>query len=153
MTDIHPLPPREERVSLNISPVKGVIFAIIVLGVFVFGFFAQYMPKPNISKDTAQVLGEDIIISESTESASLSGILKLGGKESDIKPEALYLTGKEFLASTTSELASKAAVQTEKVASEAAKNITEFVYKNTIERIINSLIRSLPEERQKQYSQ
>jgi len=43
--------------------------------------------------------------------------------------------------------------EAEKLASEAAQSMTDFIYKNTIEKVIHYLILALPESRQKDYPQ
>lgn len=96
------------------------------------------------------VLGEETSSTTSSSEADIAdGFTLPDGTK--VNPEGVFLTGRELVGSAASALASEAVSQTEKAASDAASNVTNFVYKNTIERIIDTLIKSLPEERRQQY--
>jgi cbb3-type cytochrome oxidase subunit 3 len=150
MTDIHPIVPDPPKIVL--SPVKVIVFIIILLGIVVFGFFTKSRSRGN---ETASkfILGEG---TQTLESYLPNGLKDSIGsaavKKNIVNPEILFQTGKQLVASEAEKLASQAGSQVEKVASDAAKNVTDFVYKNTIERIIDTLIQSLPQERQERYN-
>jgi len=147
MTDIHPIVPDPPRIEL--SPVKVVVFVVIIAGILLFGFLTRSRSNEN---QTKQVLGEDTQTLESYLPDGLTTtIASASATKEFVKPEVLFQTGKDLVASEAEKLASQAGEQVEKVASGAAKNVTDFIYKNTIERIIDTLIYSLPQERQNKY--
>ena len=148
MTDIHPIVPDPPKIAL--SPVKVVVFVIIVIGIIVFGVFTR--TKTREKNDNKLVLGEETQTLESYLPDGLKeSIASASANKNAVRPEMLFQTGKELVASQAERLASQAGEQVEKVASGAAKNVTDFIYKNTIERIIDTLIFSLPQERQERY--
>lgn len=150
MTDIHPLVPDPPK--LGLSPVKVVVFSIIIVGILVFGFLTRSKSKSLDANSAKLVLGEDTQTLESYLPDDVaSTIASASAKKDLVKPEMLFQTGKDLVASQAEKLASQAGEQVEKVASGAAKNVTDFIYKNTIERIIDTLIFSLPQERQDKY--
>lgn len=148
MTDIHPIVPDPPKIEL--SPIKVVVFSVIIVGILVFGFLTRSKSNKN---QTKLVLGEE---TQTIESYLPDGITETiasaSAKKELVKPEILFQTGKDLVASQAEKLASQAGEQVEKVASGAAKNVTDFIYKNTIERIIDTLIFSLPQERQERYN-
>lgn len=148
MTDIHPIVPDPPKIAL--SPVKVVVFVIIVIGIIVFGVFTR--TKTRETNNNKLVLGEETQTLESYLPDGLKeSIASASANKNAVRPEMLFQTGKELVASQAERLASQAGEQVEKVASGAAKNVTDFIYKNTIERIIDTLIFSLPQERQERY--
>jgi predicted PurR-regulated permease PerM len=148
MTDIHPIVPDPPKIAL--SPVKVVVFVIIVIGIIVFGVFTR--TKTRETNNNKLVLGEETQTLESYLPNGLKeSIASASANKNAVRPEMLFQTGKELVASQAERLASQAGEQVEKVASGAAKNVTDFIYKNTIERIIDTLIFSLPQERQERY--
>jgi hypothetical protein len=148
MTDIHPIVPDPPKIAL--SPVKVVVFVIIVIGIIVFGVFTRTKTREN--NNNKLVLGEETQTLESYLPDGLKeSIASASANKNAVRPEMLFQTGKELVASQAERLASQAGEQVEKVASGAAKNVTDFIYKNTIERIIDTLIFSLPQERQERY--
>ena len=149
MTDIHPIVPDPPKIIL--SPVKVIVFIIILLGIVVFGFFTKSRGRGN-EVTSKFILGEETRTLESYLPNGLKdSIGSAAVKKNIVNPEILFQTGKQLVASEAEKLASQAGSQVEKVASDAAKNVTDFVYKNTIERIIDTLIQSLPQERQERY--
>lgn len=150
MGDIHPLTPDPPK--LHLSRIKLLVSAVILCGVVIFGYLAQSGILPRRSTENTLVLGEDTRTLESYLPQDVADSLaSVSAHQSPVRPETLLLTGKEFVASGAARLASAAGSQVEHVASSAAHNITDFIYKNTVERIINTLIDSLPPERQQQY--
>ncbi|MBP6993651.1 hypothetical protein KBB12_00210 [Candidatus Woesebacteria bacterium] len=148
MTEIHPIVPDPPKIKL--SPVKVVVFVVIILGILVFGFFKR--TKTREQHNGKLVLGENTQTIESYLPDGLKdSVASVSAQKNLVKPEMLFQTGKDLVASQAGKLASQAGEQVEKVASGAAKNVTDFVYKNTIERIIDTLIYSLPQERQERY--
>ena len=148
MTDIHPIVPDPPKIAL--SPIKVVVFVIIVIGIIVFGVFTRTKTREN--NNNKLVLGEETQTLESYLPDGLKeSIASASANKNAVRPEMLFQTGKELVASQAERLASQAGEQVEKVASGAAKNVTDFIYKNTIERIIDTLIFSLPQERQERY--
>lgn len=150
MTDIHPIVPDPPKIAL--SPVKVVVFIFIILGIVVFGIFARTKKEISDENKSKLVLGEETQTLESYLPDGLKeSIASASANKNAVRPEMLFQTGKELVASQAERLASQAGEQVEKVASGAAKNVTDFIYKNTIERIIDTLIFSLPQERQERY--
>jgi hypothetical protein len=150
MTDIHPIVPDPPKIAL--SPIKVVVFLTILVGILVFGFFTKSKGRGVSEAGSTLVLGEGTRTLESYLPNGLKdSISSASAKKNLVNPDLLFQTGKELVASQAEKLASQAGSQVEKVASDAAKNVTDFVYKNTIERIIDTLIQSLPQERQERY--
>lgn len=150
MSDIQPLNP-EQLKKKPPSLFKVGTLAILMAGIFVFGILAQQESHIS-SQSSLSVLGEDTQTLESYLPDTIKQPLTLiATKEAQVETATLFDAGKEMLSSEAAKLASHAGAQVEKVASDAAQNVTDFVYKNTIERIINTLIQSLPVERQQQY--
>lgn len=149
MTEIHPIVPDPPQIEL--SPIKVVVFIIILVGILVFGFFTKSKSKGAGARSTL-ILGEETRTLESyLPNGIKDSIDSASAKKNLVNPDILFQTGKELVASQAEKLASQAGSQVEKVASDAAKNVTDFVYKNTIERIIDTLIQSLPQDRQERY--
>lgn len=150
MADIHPIPTPEPTPPIKLSPFKVGVFSLIVAGVALFGIFGRYIMAPEGIATSSQVLGEETSsLASSSEAHIADGLTLPDGTK--VNPEGVFLTGRELVGSAASALTEEAVAQTEKVASDAAHNITNFVYKNTIERMIDTLIKSLPEERRQQY--
>ncbi len=150
MVEIHPITP--DPPQLHVSRLKLVAFVVIVVGVVVFGYVARDRTRRSDVADAQTVLGSDTRTIESyLPDTFTTSIASLSGRQSPIRPESLLMTGKELVASGAARFASAAGSQVEQVASGAARNVTDFIYKNTIERIIDTLIHSLPPERQEQY--
>lgn len=148
MTEIHPIVP--DPPTIELSPLKVVVFMVIVFGILVFGFIKRTRPSTLTSESL--VLGETTQTLESYLPNRLKdSVASVSAQKNLVKPEMLLQTGKDLVASEAEKLASQAGEQVEKVASGAAKNVTDFIYKNTIERIIDTLIYSLPQERQERY--
>lgn len=151
MAEIHPISPDEP--SLHFSPIKVAIFTIIVLGIGVLGIVSRNRPTQLAQTTGTQVLGEGTQTLESYLPEDVKKTVSYAQSQNGkMDPETLLQTGKDMVASAAESLASQAGAQSERMASDAAKNVSDFVYKNTIERIIDSLIQSLPVDRQKQYS-
>lgn len=150
MTDIHPIVPDPPQIHL--SRIKVIVFVIIVAGILLFGYLTRSGRGLVSNANSKYVLGEDTRTIETYLPDGIkSSLASASAQKSLVQPQELLQTGRDLFASQAEKLASQAGSQVEKVASGAAKNVTDFVYKNTIERIIDTLIYSLPQERQQRY--
>lgn len=151
MSEIHPIIP--DPPSLHISRFKLAVSAVIVLGIVIFGSVSQMRRAPSTDTNGTRVLGTGTQTAESyLPDGVRDTVASLSSKQSQVRPETLFLTGKELIASGAQRLASAAGTQIERASSDAAHNVTDFIYKNTIERVIETLIHSLPPDRQRQYT-
>ncbi len=150
MTDIHPIVPDPPQIHL--SRVKVVVFVIIIAGILLFGYLTRSGIKTKSNINGEYVLGEGTRTVETYLPDGVKSTLASASAQRNlVQPQELLRTGRDLFASEAEKLASQAGSQVEKVASGAAKNVTDFIYKNTIERIIDTLIYSLPQERQEKY--
>jgi len=143
MADIHPIPKDEPK---RISPFKAIVFGIIIVGVLLFGLLQQIKyPQSNANQvNLTQVLGEN--------TQTLNTYIPDDIRQGKLNPESILATGQELASSAAGSFIQQAGQEADKVASETAKSVTDFVYKNSIERIIDSLIQSLPLDRQQRYN-
>ena len=150
MTDIHPIVPDPPQIHL--SRVKVVVFAIILTGILLFGYLTRSTYQSDRDTKNNSILGEKTRTIETYLPDGVRSTLASASAQKDlVRPQQLFQTGRDLIASQAEKLASEAGSQVEKVASGAAKNVTDFIYKNTVERIIDTLIYSLPQERQEKY--
>ncbi|MEI7652809.1 MAG: hypothetical protein WCJ70_00825 [bacterium] len=136
MSDIHELPP--EQVS-PLRSLKVVSFLLLCTAAVAVGLFTDHKRKETSAN---KVLGEQV----ETVEGMLPQSLKNAAAKATNK-QLLLDTGNNLAASTASRLSQEA----EKIASNAAQGVTNFIYENTIERMIKNLILTLPRERQLQY--
>lgn len=136
MSDIHELPPEQ---TSPLRSLKVVSFLLLCSAALLVGVFTDFKRKnPSSSK----VLGEQV--------ETVEGMLPQSVKNAAAKAtnkQLLLDTGHDLAAST----ASKLSIEAEKIASSAAQGVTNFIYENTIERMIKNLILTLPRDRQLQY--
>ncbi len=144
MADIHPIADPPARPP--ISPVKGVLFVVLAVSSLVVGYVSR---QNKIADSQLQVLGEETRTFESYLPDEVRDVASraAGLQQIPADPELILDTGRELAASA----AGKMSIEAEKVASQAAQTVTDFIYKNTIERLIHNLILALPENRQKEY--
>lgn len=138
MSDIHELPP--EQVS-PLRSLKVISFLLLCTAAVAVGVFTD---RKNNSASSNKVLGEQVETIEGTIPQSLKNAAAKATNK-----QLLLDTGQNLAASTASKLSQEA----EKIASNAAQSVTNFIYENTIERMIKNLILTLPRERQLQYQQ
>jgi hypothetical protein len=136
MSDIHELPP--EQVS-PLRSLKVVSFLLLCSAAVAVSLFTDHK---HVDTSSNKVLGEQV----ETVEGMLPQSLKNAAAKATNK-QLLLDTGQNLAASTASRLSQEA----EKIASNAAQGVTNFIYENTIERMIKNLILTLPRERQLQY--
>lgn len=137
MSAIKPLP--EDNIP-QISPFKLGVMLVIVVGAVALGISIQSR-RPSRSSG---VLGEKSVDLKSIATGEINKVI-------GSSPDKLVNESQNILKSKASEIGNMANTSVEKITSDAAKNITDYVYRNTIERMIDTLIETLPEERQKKY--
>ena len=145
MTDIHPIVDAPSKPP--ISPVKGVLFAALVVASLVVGYASR---GSRTTDPNSLVLGEETRTLQSYLPHEVRDVAsRAAGLEKQIPadPHEILNTGRDLAASA----AGKMSIEAEKAASQAAQTVTDYIYKNTIERLINNLILALPENRQKEY--
>jgi hypothetical protein len=145
MSDIHPIV--DTPTKPPISPVKGVLFVALVIASLAVGYVSR---GSRVSDSNIQVLGEETRTLQSYLPDGVRDVAsRAAGLEKQIPadPHAILDTGRELAASA----AGKMSIEAEKAASQAAQTVTDYIYKNTIERLIRNLILALPENRQKEY--
>ncbi|MFO0704080.1 MAG: hypothetical protein U0525_05160 [Patescibacteria group bacterium] len=149
MADIKPVPETPE--IPRIPKFKLIVLGSIIIGAIALGITIQ-MRHQNQKTD---VLGESAVDIGDVASDELQKAI--GDKKDLLKngqnPEKLLQESQDIIASKTAELGNVANQEVEKISSQAAHNVTDFIYKNSIERVIDTLIKSLPEERQKKYEE
>ena len=136
MSDIHELP--SEQVS-PLRSLKVVSFLLLCSAAVAVSLFTDYK---HVDTSSNKVLGEQV--------ETVEGMLPQTLKNVAVKAtnkQLLINTGQHLAASTASRLSQEA----EKIASNTAQGVTNFIYENTIERMIKNLILTLPRERQLQY--
>lgn len=141
MSDIHELP--SEQVS-PLRSLKVVSFLLLCSAAVAVSLFTDYK---HVDTSSNKVLGEKVL-GEQVE--TVEGMLPQTLKNVAVKAtnkQLLIDTGQHLAASTASRLSQEA----EKIASNTAQGVTNFIYENTIERMIKNLILTLPRERQLQY--
>lgn len=138
MSDIHELPPEH---TSPLRSLKVVSFLLLCTAAVAVGVFTDHKNKGTSS---SKVLGEQV---ETIEGALPQSLKNAAAKATN--KQLLLDTGQNLAASTASRLSQEA----EKIASSAAQGVTNFIYENTIERLIKNLILTLPRERQLQYQQ
>jgi hypothetical protein len=146
------LPEKIKHPRQSISRIKIGILGIIVLLAVAFALAAQNRPPSATASDIAVVLGE--------RTDALGDLLPDGGI-SDSSPEGkmsiprntadMVALGRTMVASVAGSVLGAVDQKAESIASSSAAGLSDFIYRNTIERVIDSLIRTLPEDRQKQY--
>ena len=148
MAEIKPIPTKEADIP-RISKLKIAALIVVILGTLALGVTIQ-MRNQNKQEN---VLGEettdikDVVYDEFGKALGDKADLLDKGKN----PEKLLEESQQIIASKSAEFGNIANMEVEKIASQAAHNVTNFIYRNTIERLIDTLIYSLPEERQKEY--
>lgn len=146
MANIKPLPENTPQ----ISPIKLTVLVIIVIGALALGITLN-TKKQNSNPN---ILGEETVDVVDVARGELGQAI-LGDNATILndanKSESLIKGSQELLASKAAELGNMANMSVEKVSSDAAHNVTDFIYRNTLERMIDTLINSLPEERQEKY--
>ncbi|MEI6327453.1 MAG: hypothetical protein WCO78_05045 [Candidatus Roizmanbacteria bacterium] len=164
MSDIHPIlsPPPKRRVS----PIKVLLFVVLVISSVAVGYASR---RTNSTDPNNQLLTSELnsrltpaqsklqVLSEETrtlQSYLPDRVRDVASRAADLQqipvnPEMIVNMGREVAASAAGTMSFEA----EKLASEAAQSMTDFIYKNTIEKVIHYLILALPESRQKDYPQ
>jgi len=150
MAEIKPIPTKDADVP-KVSKLKIAALVVVILGTVALGVTIQ-MRNQNKPEN---VLGEETI---DFKDVAYDEFGKALGDRADLleqskNPEKLLAESQETIASKSAEFGNIANMEVEKIASQAAHNVTSFIYRNTIERLIDTLIYSLPEERQKNYQQ
>ncbi len=150
MAKIKPVP----EYTPHIPKVKIYTLIVLVVGAVALGVIIQLRADARRARTGADpVLGEQTQNSTKLLQDELSRAINqdrnpyIRGKT----PESVVKEGQDLVASKASEFADLANMQVENVASQAAQNVTDFIYKNSIERVIDSLILSLPEDRKSKY--
>lgn len=153
MADVKTLPDKVAHPEQSVSKIKLGILAIIVIITLIFSFASQGRPKEvATARDVAAVLGEetnalgDLLPEGGIMDASASGKIAIPNNTKD-----MVKLGEAMVASAAGNVLGAFNKKADEVASSSANGVSGFIYKNTIERVINALIHTLPDDRQKQY--
>jgi hypothetical protein len=146
MGEIHELP--KENIPRFIPGIK-IISALLLTIAAISVAFVHRPTTPPRDELAMQVLGEHTQTVESLLPNKVKAVAVgfINAPNASVDANLIMQTGRDLAASASYKIAHQA----EHVASSAAHRFSDFIYKNTIERVINNLIHILPTDRQSKY--